>query len=87
MNAWPWPWPQPASVWDDAGPSEPLVVDFAGASYWVAPTNETGVHTGRRRYRVECLRCCEELHEGTTSPRCMIEQHATEAHGWRRPRP
>lgn len=34
----------------------------------LAPTNETALHTGRRRWLVTCRLCNEVLHEATTGP-------------------
>jgi hypothetical protein len=46
--------------------------------YLVTPTGESGINTGRPRYRVECLSCGELLHEATTG---AVEN--MEAHEWR----
>jgi hypothetical protein len=77
---WPWPWRKPISVYDDAGPRESTVVHHGAASYQVDPTTETGIHSGRTRYRVECLTCPEVLHERTTGPGARIQQHTREQH-------
>lgn len=44
----------------------------------VTPTLEVGFHTGRRRYKVECVTCEVMLHEATTGPSERIEQHMRE---------
>lgn len=56
----------------------------------VWPTDERGLHTGRRRHGVRCLTCEAQLalteatvHPATTSPRAVLERHLREAHGWR----
>lgn len=46
--------------------------------FQVSPTNETGFHSGRTRYRVECMTCSKLLHEATTGPMCRIEEHLKE---------
>lgn len=38
------------------------------------PTGETGIHTGRLRYRTTC-ECGKELHEATTGPSAQFEMH------------
>lgn len=69
------PWPESASVYDDAGPSDELEFAVAGHEIRVVPTGDTGLHTGRQRYRVTCVTCFEVLHPGTTGPRYQIERH------------
>ena len=39
------------------------------------PTGETGLHSGRPRYRVECTVCGVLVHEATTGPSQAVEAH------------
>lgn len=41
----------------------------------VTPTDETGLHSGRRRYRVECATCNTTIHPGTTGVQQAIDLH------------
>lgn len=50
--------------------------DISG--YRVHPTTKTGIHTGRRRYFVQCTLCDEVLHEETTGPLENIARHERE---------
>lgn len=36
---------------------------------------ESGMHSGRRRFLVVCLSCRMLLHEATTGPTCWPEEH------------
>lgn len=47
-------------------------------AFRVTPTNDEGIHTGRRRYKVECISCNKLLHEATTGALERIEQHLRE---------
>lgn len=38
-------------------------------------TEEFGIDTGRRRYRVTCLKCGRVVHPATTGPEVMAAQH------------
>lgn len=50
-----------------------------GHEFKVTPTNAIGIHSGRRRHRVECVTCQAVVHEATTGPSQMIERHLREA--------
>lgn len=41
----------------------------------VDETNETAIHSGRMRYRVECASCNVLVHEATTGPGEMVSMH------------
>lgn len=60
-----------------SGPAVPLVTSSA-CFFRVTPTNETGFHSGRRRFLVECERCDVVVHESTTGVAECIEQHLRE---------
>lgn len=45
----------------------------------VAVTRALGIHTGRRRYRVECLSCSEIVHPGTTGAVWYMQFHLRHA--------
>ena len=51
------------------------VLEKAKRRYRIEGVNQFGIHSNRRRYRVQCLECGEVLHESTTGPICWIEQH------------
>lgn len=72
------PWPKPDSIYEDDGPKEEIEFNYHGHRFRVTPTSETGIHTGRTRYHVKCLTCEELIHEATTGPRPMCEQHVKE---------
>jgi hypothetical protein len=75
-----WPWPEPANIYSDAGPPVPLEFAVGGARVLVTPTDKSAIHSGRRRYRVECLTCARLLHEATTGPGPTLEHHLEEKH-------
>lgn len=43
------------------------------------PTGYSCGNTGRIKYRVECLSCCDVLHDNTSNPGMIIQQHLEEA--------
>lgn len=69
------PWKRPESIYDDAGPREGVLFEMDGHRLNVQPTNETGSSTGRTRYFVRCETCDDVLHEATTGPASIIEDH------------
>lgn len=76
------PWPAPSGMYDSDGPADAMAVEYQNATYWIAPTREAALHTGRANYRVECLRCGgAAIAESTTSPKQMVKMHARDAHG------
>lgn len=46
-----------------------------GHAFVVTPTGESGIHTGRPRYRVRCETCDVLVHTGTTSVEANVEHH------------
>lgn len=78
--AWEFPWPQPRSHYDTDGPAQTTIVHLPGADYTVEPTGDDGAHTGRGRFRVECLSCGEELHGNTTAASSRIRAHHRDHH-------
>jgi len=79
-DEWEFPWPRPRSQYDTDGPSVTTIVHLPGADYSVEPTGDTGPHTGRGRFRVECVACGEELHRNTTGPSSRIRDHHRHEH-------
>lgn len=77
---WPFPWEKPKSHYDSDGPLEPITVPISGINFRIAPTADTGIHTGRTRFLVVCLDCQETLHHATTGPSSRITHHLSEAH-------
>jgi len=69
------PWPEPESVYDDDGPAEPATFTVEGHQFYVAATEEDGIHSGRRRFSVKCLTCSELVHPGSTSARAQVQFH------------
>lgn len=67
------------SVYNDAMPDlEPgntAEVIRDGHTLHVTATRHDGVHTGRRRYSVECLSCRILVHPATTGPQQNIDYH------------
>ena len=54
----------------------------AGAvKFLLTATKEVGIHSSRRRFKVECWPCNVLVHGATTGPRQNIERHLREAHG------
>lgn len=79
---WEFPWPQPKGTgYDTDGPTISTAVQLVGATYVVEPTGDTGLHSGRDRFRVVCLTCDQVLHENTTGPSSRIRHHHKENHG------
>ncbi len=58
-----------------ATPGDAVTKVFDGHRFRIAVTEESGLHTGRRRYRVECEICEEVVHEATTGPGELIMEH------------
>lgn len=77
---WPFPWFEPKTAYDTDGPTEDSVIKFPGADYHVSRTQNVGIHSGRGRFRVECLTCKEVLHENTTGTSSRIRGHHQQRH-------
>lgn len=77
------PWRKPKGAYDNAGPSVPVEFSVAGIPFQVRPTDESGAHTGRRRYFVACVDCDCILHPETTGPASHVEGHLREKHQFR----
>jgi len=58
-----------------ARPPTDIVKVFNGHRFRISATRESGLHTGRRRCRVECQTCEEVVHEATTGPGERIMEH------------
>ena len=41
----------------------------------IEPTDQVGMNTGRRRWRVECRSCRALVHDATTSPSGAVRSH------------
>lgn len=76
------PWGKPDTIYQDDGPKEEIEFVYCGHAVKVTPTNKHGVHSGRTRYHVKCLTCMKLIHEATTGPRSLLEQHVRETFGW-----
>jgi hypothetical protein len=48
----------------------------------VSDTNEYGIHSGRRRQRVECRTCGVLVHPATTGPDAQIRAHIERGEYW-----
>ncbi len=72
-------WTEPPTIWSDAlpdlAPGDSRKLWLLDHELRITATKETGSHTGRRRYRVECLTCKEEVHDATTGPMSLVRQH------------
>lgn len=51
------------------------VIGHNNHTFVVIPVNETGIHSGRRRFCVVCSRCMVLCHEATTGPIHRMNQH------------
>jgi hypothetical protein len=72
------PWEEPSGPYSEFqtdGPKEDVEFDLGGHLFRVTATGDSGLHTGRRKYKVSCLKCALVLHPNTTGPRCWIEMH------------
>ena len=49
-------------------------------NYLIGTTGEYGIHSGRDRWHVYCIRCKVAVHEATTGPIEQIKYHEREAH-------
>ncbi len=56
-------------------PRAPAAAPAKVCEFTMEVTDETGLHTGRRRYRVTCRTCDVELHEATTGPMQQVNYH------------
>lgn len=70
------PWPEPKGLYDDDGAN--CEVEINGHRFVVADTGDYGCDTGRKRWRVTCATCNEEIHRGSTSARAQISRHLSE---------
>ncbi len=70
------------SIYDDALPElvlgDKLSIVKDGHAFEITPTTKTGWNTGRRRYRVFCTTCDEEVHAATTGPEQQASIHIWE---------
>lgn len=55
-----------------------MALENAQKCYRIEGTPEYGIHSGRRRYLVQCLECGKVLHRATTGPECLTEGHDAE---------
>ena len=77
------PWYKARTPYDSDGPQHDDVdFDVAGHHFRVSQTGETGINSGRRRYRVECLEC-RAFSKATTGPTANIRAHLRETHDFR----
>lgn len=80
------PWKQPTSLYDTDGPAERVVFKLFGAEMAVEPSGgPDAIHTGRGRFKVECLTCKELIHEATTGTGVHCEAHLQTEHDAPRP--
>ena len=75
------PWKEAISVYDNAGPEKEELFTINNIGFIVAPTNDAGRDTGRRRYKVDCVDCDYILHPSTTGPSSHVAGHMREKHG------
>lgn len=61
-------------------PGEVAQLEVDGVTFAARTTDETGVHSGRRRYRVTCRACGALVHDSTTGPRSWAASHVREWH-------
>jgi hypothetical protein len=68
------PWNTPGSVHDDDGAV--CDVEVQGHRFEIRDSGETGVDSGRTRWRVTCVSCDNVLvHPGSTSATAQIAMH------------
>lgn len=77
------PWDKPDTIWASDGPAIATEFTVRGVTMKVAGTGDTAIHSGRNRYRVECVTCEEVVHPNTTGATTRCEDHLREAHGIR----
>lgn len=85
LPEWPFPWSKTTEAYVTDGPTEEITFIIDGLLFRVRPTGDTGVHTGRSRYRTMCLSCSETIHPNTTGPSWNIQAHLTLQHGYKWP--
>lgn len=82
------PWPKAGSIYEDDGPARDVEFSLhdpmwsCEVDFRVQPTKETGIHTLRTRFRVECVSCQSLLHKATTSPTAVIRSHVKSGHAF-----
>lgn len=90
---WHYPWPEPQGMGDNCGPVTPSLFEIRGVKFAAGPTPDepTAFHSGRTRFWVRCVTCCEAanadllfLHPATTSVQAQVMSHGHEVHGWMR---
>lgn len=57
------------------GPTGPTFFSIEPCRFFVTPSGEIGMNSGRRRYFVACVDCGSIIHESTTGPRFNITSH------------
>lgn len=77
---WPFPWDKSKGIYDSDGPKKPTRVEIDQVWYFVSPTGDSGVDTGRDRQFTACLTCNEILHHNTTAPSSRILHHHKNEH-------
>ena len=73
------PWKRGKGMFENDGPDQQVTYILHGHEIRVTPTQEEGVHSGRRRYGVSCQSCSTEIHPATTGPAQMANSHTK---GW-----
>lgn len=67
-------------IYGDAIPSlkagESKQETLLGHLFVITATRESGIHSGRTRYRVYCLTCDKRIHPATTGPYELAGYHA-----------
>lgn len=59
----------------DMNAGEVVTETHDGHEFTITALDETGIHSGRTRYRVSCLTCRILVHSGSTSANAQIRFH------------
>jgi hypothetical protein len=67
------------SIYDDEHPDlkpgDSITVHKDNHEFLITATNDTGIHSGRTRYRVSCGTCNKVVHLGSTNSRAQTDYH------------
>ncbi len=72
------PWKRPSNIREDNGANCDVTID--GHTFEVRDSGDTGIDTGRTRWKVTCTTCNELVHRGSTSATAQIQMHMSDVY-------
>lgn len=75
LKPWRFPGPMTHGMYENDGPDVTAEFELDGCKFRVTPTGDTGIDSGRKRYRSECLTHAVVMHENTTGGWGRCQEH------------